>query len=118
MTNLIWSAKIRFVEIILTKENFDAEVLKADRPILVDFWAEWCGPCHAIAPALREIGSEYSGKMSVGKLNVDEFPDIAEAYQIRSIPNLKIFKNGRVVDEIVGAVPKAAIIKVLVKHFS
>ena len=93
------------MEIILNKENFDREVLKSKHPVIVDFWAEWCGPCHAIAPALTEIAAAYEGRMVVGKLNVDENPEVAEKYQIRSIPNLKIFKAGRVIDEILGAVP-------------
>lgn len=104
------------MEVIVNKENFAAEVLKSPLPVLVDFWAEWCGPCHAIAPALTELAAEKSGKLVVAKLNVDENPGVAETYQVRSIPNLKIFKGGQVVDEIIGAVPKSEINKVLDKH--
>jgi len=106
------------MEITLNQENFETEVLKSGLPILVDFWAQWCGPCLAIAPALTEISEEYRGKASVGKLNVDQFPDIAMRYQVRGIPNLKIFKNGQIVDEIVGSVPKTEIVKKLDKHIS
>lgn len=99
------------MEIILNKENFNGEVLRSAQPVLVDFWAQWCGPCHAIAPAITEIAKAYEGRLAVGKLNVDENPEIAERYQIRSIPNLKIFKQGQVVDEIIGAVPGSEIKK-------
>lgn len=94
------------MEIILNSKNFDTEVVGSHEPVLVDFWAEWCGPCHAIAPAISEIADEYKGKLKVGKLNVDENPDTAQAYHVRSIPTLKIFKNGKIVDEIIGVVPK------------
>ena len=83
------------MEITLNQENFEKEALRSPLPIIVDFWAEWCGPCHAIAPALREIAKDYEGRLVVGKLNVDENPEVAEKYHIRSIPNLKIFKNGQ-----------------------
>ena len=99
------------MEIILNKENFNGEVLRSAQPVLVDFWAQWCGPCHAIEPAITEIAKAYEGRLAVGKLNVDENPEIAERYQIRSIPNLKIFKQGQVVDEIIGAVPGSEIKK-------
>ena len=104
------------MEITLNQENFESEVIKSQIPILVDFWAKWCGPCLAIAPALTEIAGQYQGKASVGKLNVDEFKDIAMRYQVRGIPNLKIFKNGQIVDEIVGSVPKSEITKKLDRH--
>lgn len=104
------------METILNKENFTVEVLESTTPVLVDFWAEWCAPCLAIAPALAEISEDYQGRVKIGKLNVDEFPDLAMQYQIRGIPNMKVFKQGRIVEEIVGAVPKKEIIKRLEKH--
>ncbi len=99
------------MEIVLTKENFDSEVLKSDLPVLVDFWAPWCGPCHVIAPALTEIAKRYERRLKVGKLNVDENPELAAQFQIRSIPNLKVFRHGKIVDEIIGALPKSEILK-------
>lgn len=96
-----------------TDANFDQEVLQADFPVLVDFWAEWCGPCKAFAPTIAEIAGEYSGKVKVGKLNVDENRNSAMKFGIRSIPSLLIFNGGSVAHQIVGAVPKANITKLL-----
>ena len=93
----------------LTEQDFDEKVLSSDQPVLVDFWAEWCGPCHMIAPAIEEVAAEYKGKVMVGKLNVDQHPGIAARYGIRSIPSILLFKDGQVSDQIVGAVPKAQI---------
>jgi len=93
----------------LTDDNFDAEVIKSETPVLVDFWAEWCGPCKMIAPAIHELAGEYEGKVKIGQLDVDNNQLIAAKYNIRSIPSLLIFKGGRVVDQIVGAVPKQRI---------
>lgn len=90
----------------ITDQTFEEEVLKSSVPVLVDFWAPWCGPCHIIAPILEELSEQYTGKIKIAKLNVDE-NSVAEKYHVMSIPNLKIFKGGQVVDEIVGAVPKA-----------
>lgn len=104
------------METLLNSENFEAEVLKSQLPVLVDFWAEWCMPCHAIAAAVTEIAKEYEGKLKVGKLNVDENPQIANVYYVSSIPNLKIFKNGKIVDEMVGAMPKSEMVRHLEKH--
>lgn len=92
-----------------TDGNFEEEVLNSSIPVLVDFWAEWCAPCKMIAPTVDEIALEYDGKLKVGKVDVDSNPKTSSKYQIRSIPSLVFFKNGRVTDQIVGAVPKVQI---------
>lgn len=96
-----------------TDSNFEAEVEQSNTPVLVDFWAEWCGPCRMIAPAVEELANEYEGKAKIGKVNVDNNPNISVKYGIRSIPALLIFQNGEVVDQIIGAVPKSQIKKQL-----
>jgi thioredoxin 1 len=92
--------------VILQDATFDQEVLKSDVPVLVDFWAVWCGPCKAIAPAVEELARQYKGKVKIAKMDVDEHQQVPQQYGIRSIPTLLLFKGGRVVDTIVGAVPK------------
>ena len=87
-------------------ENWQSSVMDSDLPVMVDFWAEWCGPCKMIAPAVHDLALEYEGKMNVAKLDVDSDPDIAARYGIRSIPALIFFKDGQPVDQIVGAMPK------------
>ena len=95
--------------LVLTDDNFSAEVLNASQPVLVDFWATWCGPCRMIAPIVQELSSEYEGRAKVGKLDVDAAQKTATEFGIRSIPTLLIFKEGKVADQIIGAVPKGQI---------
>ena len=97
----------------ITDENFETEVLKGNLPTIVDFWAEWCGPCRAIAPVIEEVASEYSETLKVGKLNVDKDNQVASQFGVRSIPALFIFNKGSVVNQIVGAVPKTRITDLL-----
>lgn len=87
----------------LTQENFSKEVLESPKPVLVDFWAEWCGPCKMIAPLLDELATEYDGKVKIGKINTDEQQQLAAQYGVRSIPTLLFFKNGQVVNQMIGA---------------
>ena len=100
----------------LTKDNFNQEVMQSDLPVIVDFWAPWCGPCKAISPAVEEIGQEFSGKAKVFKVNVDEENELAMQFNVMSIPTLKFFKSGQQVGEIIGAAPKANIVAELQKH--
>jgi thioredoxin 1 len=101
------SANIKHV----TDSNFDGEVLKSPTPVLVDFWAPWCGPCKAIAPVLEELADDYAGKLKIVKMNVDENPDTPARYGVRGIPNLLLIKGGQVKDQIVGAVPKGHLVR-------
>jgi thioredoxin 1 len=97
----------------VTDESFEADVLKNDKPVVVDYWAEWCGPCRQVSPVLEEIASEHADKIDVVKLNVEENPVTAQRYRILNIPTLSVFKDGEVVKEIVGARPKSALLREL-----
>lgn len=93
-------------ELKLTKDNFETEVLKSDQPVLIDFWADWCGPCKMLAPTIAEIADEYAGKVKVGKINVDEEPELAAAFRINSIPTVVLMRDGKVENLVVGYCPK------------
>ncbi len=97
-------------EVRLTKNNFKDEVLNSDIPVLVDFWATWCGPCRMVAPIVEEIADEYDGRIKVGKVNVDEEPELSMQFRVASIPTLMVFKNGQLVNTAVGYRPKADIL--------
>ena len=102
-------------EITITKENFDMEVMHADRPVLLDFWAAWCGPCRMLSPVIAEIAEEYEGKVKVGKVNVDEEEELAAAFHVESIPMVVLIKEGKAVETSVGYRPKADLVKMLEK---
>ncbi len=102
----------------LTDDNFDEQIKKTSGPVLVDFWAAWCQPCKMIAPSLEQLAGEMAGRATVAKVNVDENGDVANRFGIRSIPTLMIFKEGRVVDQIVGALPKEQIRRMVEKHLA
>jgi thioredoxin 1 len=95
----------------VTDATFTSDVLQSDKPVLVDFWAEWCNPCKLVAPVLEEIANEHGEKLQVVKLNIDENPETARAYQIMSIPTMSVFQGGQIVKNIVGAKPKAALLR-------
>src|SRR6059058_5583316 len=98
---------------VFTDGNFDTTVVKSDKPVLVDFWAEWCGPCRRLAPTVDALATEYDGRVTVAKMNVDENPSVPGRFMIRGIPTMLIFKDGQLADQIVGLVPKEEIAKKL-----
>jgi len=102
----------------VTDDSFDSDVLKNPKPVLVDYWAEWCAPCRLVAPVLEEIAQEYGSKIDIVKLNVDENPRVTQAYGIMNIPTLNVFKDGQVVKSIVGARPKSALLRELAEFLS
>ena len=100
----------------LTDSDFEKQVIKAEQPTLVDFWAEWCAPCRALSPVVEEVAKGYDGRIQVGKMNIDEHPNTPGKYSVRAIPTLLLFKNGQVVDQVVGLVSKAKLDALLAKH--
>jgi thioredoxin 1 len=104
-------ASVGAATMIVTDDTFASEVLGSDKPVIVDFWAEWCGPCKMVAPVLEEIATEHADKIRVVKLNVDENPEVARQYQIMSIPTISVFVDGRLDRSVVGAKPKAALLR-------
>ena len=102
--------------VVLTKENFDQEVLQSDKPVLVDFWAQWCGPCRAVSPIMDELAGDYDGKAKVAKLNVDEQREVAEKFRIMSIPTVMVFKDGQMVEKLIGARSKSEYAGLIDKH--
>ena len=99
----------------ITSENFDDKVINSDIPVLVDFWAEWCGPCKMLIPTINKVASDYKGKVLVGKINVDHHPTLAAEYKVRGIPNILVFHSGKVQEQLVGNVPEDKITEVLNK---
>jgi thioredoxin len=104
--------------VAVTEQSFDNEVVKSSIPVLVDFWAAWCGPCRAVAPTVEELATEYTGKLKVVKVDVDENPEVSGRYGVQSIPTLLVFKGGEVVERMVGAYPKAVLLSKVQPHIS
>jgi len=102
--------------VTFTDGNFDNDVLKAETPVLVDFWAEWCGPCRALSPTIDALANDYGPKVRIGKLNVDENPNVTMRYMVRGIPTIMLFKGGQLVDQVVGAVDKGVLKQMVDKH--
>jgi thioredoxin 1 len=102
--------------VTVTKENFEKEVLNSDVPVLMDFWAQWCGPCRMVGPIMEELADDFDGKVKIAKLNVDEQGEIAEKFRIMSIPTVLLFKEGKVVEKLIGARPKAEFAGLLLKN--
>ena len=102
--------------VVLTKDNFDELVTGSDKPVLVDFWASWCGPCRAVAPVMEELAEDYDGQAVIGKVNVDYEGELSAKFRIMSIPTVMLFKGGQVVDKVVGARPKGDFVKLLEKN--
>ncbi len=100
----------------VTDASFDVDVLKSDKPVLVDYWAEWCGPCRMVGPVLEEIAQEHGDKIDIVKLNIDENPEVAQRYSILQIPTINVFSGGEVVKQIIGAKPKAALLRELSEY--
>lgn len=109
-------ARVGSLATVVTDATFEQEVLKSDVPVLVDFWAPWCGPCRMIAPLIDQLAEEYAGKLKAVKLNTDESPSVATEYGIRSIPTVMIFKDGQKVDTVIGAVPKSTLTGTVEKY--
>jgi thioredoxin 1 len=103
------------MELTLTNDNFTKEVLESDIPVMVDFWAAWCGPCRMVGPFIEQVANEFSGKAKVGKVNIDEQEDLAAQYGIMTIPTIMVFHKGEIVDKVVGAVPKSTLTQMLNK---
>jgi thioredoxin len=101
---------------VVTDATFEEEVLKSDKPVVVDYWAEWCGPCRMVAPVLEEIATEHADKLNVVKINIDENPQVAQRYQILQIPTLNVFSGGEVVKQVIGAKPKSALLRDLAEY--
>ncbi len=95
----------------VSDSSFDGDILKSEKPVLVDFWAPWCGPCRSVAPIVEELANQYAGKIKVAKINVDESSDVAMKYQVTSIPTFILFKNGQVADRVLGALPRSEFVK-------
>ncbi len=102
--------------ITITKANFDETVLKSDKPVLIDFWAAWCGPCRTVAPTIEKLAVDFEGRAVVGKINVDEEQELSEKYKIMSIPSIYVFKNGDIVERFVGARSADELTKIIEKH--